>query len=409
MSWHDNPGLQTLESAMQRIQQITKPKQSSEVVSLNECLGRVLTEDCYANHPLPPFNNSAMDGYAARSSDLVLNQPYSIQGAALAGKPFLQELLPNHLIRITTGAPMPVGADCVVIQEDTEQTPDGQVVINELPTTQENVRFAGEDAPSGSLLIRKNTLLRPAHLALLASTGLSAVHVRTKTRVGLIATGDELKAPTEELNYGDIYNSNGPALEATLSTFNVEVINYGIVPDNPDKLTQAFRQADSECDFVITSGGVSVGEADYSRQVLSELGEINLWRLAIKPGKPFAFGKLPNSYYIGLPGNPVSAMVTCDILAQQAIRLSQGLPFKDFPKLKAIVSHDVKKRPGRMDFQRGQWTLTNGQPTVSLTSRSQGSHILTSLAEANCYLALEKDRGHVKAGEVVTLWLFDRI
>ncbi|MEJ2043263.1 MAG: molybdopterin-binding protein [Reinekea sp.] len=402
----DQPGLMPLNDGLNRMLAQIRTNTKTERVLLSQLSSRVLAEDIQAASPVPGFDNSAMDGYAIRLIDIEINKPIPVQGKSFAGQPFSEALLPGHAVRIMTGAAIPEGADTVIMQENT--TANGQhVTFHQLAETGNNIRRAGEDIGAGTTVLSKNTRLNAAHLALLASVGQCDALVFCKTRVGLLSTGDELKTPGEPLGYGDIYNSNGPAISTMLQRLDVELIDYGIVEDDPALFRKAFHQADQECDFVITSGGVSVGEADYTKDILTEMGEIHFWKLAIKPGKPFAFGKLPNSYFIGLPGNPVSAMVTFHILGSQAIRQHQNLGIQPMQQLAAVTTGAIKKSPGRMDFQRGHWQATEQGIEVSLTRSSQGSHILSSLGAANCYIALEQDRGNVEVGEQVTLWLFD--
>lgn len=402
------PGLMPLEDGLKKLLTLVEPTDQHETVLLADAAGRVLASDTFANAPVPGFDNSAMDGYAINLSHIEQGKPYPVQGKSMAGQPFPEALEPGKVIRIMTGAAVPEGCDCIIMQENVTVTEQG-VMFNELANAGNNIRYAGDDIQQGQRVLNANTKLNAAHVALLASVGCDQVEVFKQTTVGLLSTGDELKTPGEPLKYGDIYNSNGPALSVMLKKLGVKLINYGILPDDPETFRKAFRQADSECDFVITSGGVSVGEADYTKDILEELGEIDFWKLAIKPGKPFAFGKLPNSYFIGLPGNPVSAMVTFHILGSQAIRQHQHVGYQPMQTLVATTKTAIRKSPGRMDFQRGIWQQTNGQTEVELTRKSQGSHILSSLADANCYIALEKDRGDVEAGEEVTVWLYDNL
>lgn len=404
----DQPGLMPLSEGLEKLLKLVTPTTQTESVALNNAAGRVLAEAVYANAPVPGFDNSAMDGYAIALEHIEIGKEIPLQGKSFAGMPFNETLKTGQAVRIMTGAVVPAGADTVIMQENCTATDSG-VIFNELNSLGSNIRKTGEDIAQGSKVLDAQQTLNAAHLALLASVGCAHVTIFKKTVVGLLSTGDELKEPGSVLTSGDIYNSNGPAVEAMLNKLNVEVINYGILKDDPEVFRAGFLKADAQCDFVVTSGGVSVGEADYTKDILEELGSIDFWKLAIKPGKPFAFGKLPNSYFIGLPGNPVSAMVTFHILASQAIRQHQNKGYTPMKKLKATSQSAIKKSPGRMDFQRGHWALENGEIAVELTRSAQGSHILTSLAAANCYIALEQERGNVAAGESVELWLFDEV
>ena len=404
----DQPGLMPLTEGINKLLAAVSGQQRTETVPLSAAANRVLAEAVFAPAAVPGFDNSAMDGYAVRAADMTLAKTFVVQGRALAGAAFEQALNAEQVVRIMTGAALPRGADTVIIQENSKR--DGaRVSFSELAPLGTNVRKAGDDIQQGSQVISANTRLNAVHLALLASVGCATVSVYGKTTVGLISTGDELKSPGETLAYGDIYNSNAPALIQMLSNLNVDIIDYGIVQDDPELFRQAFSRADRDCDFVLTSGGVSVGEADYTRDILQELGTIEFWKLAIKPGKPFAFGHLPNSYFIGLPGNPVSALVTFHLLGSQAIRQHQHLGYQPMAQLTAITGEPIHKTPGRMDFQRGTWRSSAAGISVTPTRSAQGSHILTSLAHANCYIALEQERGPVAIGETVTLWLFDEL
>ena len=408
MATCDRPGLMPLNEGIAKLLAAVSGQARTETVALAAAANRVLAEDVFAPAPVPGFDNSAMDGYAVRAADIVLGKAYTVQGRALAGAAFDQWLHPNQVVRIMTGAAIPRGADTVIAQEDSLL--DGAAVgFSELAPLGSHVRRAGDDIAQGSRVVAAKTRLNAVHLALLASVGCASVTVYGKTTVALISTGDELKSPGQALDYGDIYNSNAPALTRMLAKLGVDIIDYGIVQDDPELFRLAFQRADRECDFILTSGGVSVGEADYTRDILEELGHIDFWRLAIKPGKPFAFGRLPNSYFIGLPGNPVSALVTFHLLGSQAIRQHQHLGYQPMSQLQAITTEPIQKAPGRMDFQRGHWQSSAEGVEVAPTGRAQGSHILTSLADANCYIALEQERGSVAAGESVTLWLFDEM
>lgn len=408
MGCSERPGLMPLAAGLEHLLNRLEPVQGSASVPLSESLGRVTATDVRAETPVPAWDNSAMDGYALRRADLLADKPLPVQGRSLAGRPFTEPLKPGHCVRIMTGAVLPAGCDAVVMQEDVEVTDQG-VLIDQVPEDGNNIRRAGEDCRSGDRLLPEGHRIRPQDLALLASVGCAEVAVKPRLRVALLTSGDELRQPGEALGAGDLYDSNRPGLGALLQRLGAEVLDLGVLPDDPDALRQAFKQADADCDLVISSGGVSVGEADYTRQVLGELGDIEFWKLAIKPGKPLAFGRLSNSWFIGLPGNPVSSLVTFHLVAARAIRYLQGQPDTALPLLTATTTEPLKKTPGRMDFQRGVWRQTERGVEVRPSRAHQASHILGSMTEANCYIALEQERGSVEAGETVTLWLFDAL
>jgi len=270
------------------------------------------------------------------------------------------------------------------------------------------VRNAGEDIKLGQQVLLSGNKLTAVDIGVLASLGVAEVMVYRKVKVALIATGDELKLPGQALRVGDIYESNSFVLAAMLATLHVDVIDFGIIADDFEAIKAAFISADEQADAVISSGGVSVGEADYTKTVLDELGEIGFWKIAMKPGKPFAFGKLANSVFFGLPGNPVSALVTFHQLALVALTKMQNAQPLQRTQLTATCSTELYKSPGRMDFQRGVFTVNDlGENVVSSTG-AQGSGILSSLARANCFIMLASEQGKVAAGEQVTVQLFDQ-
>lgn len=405
-------GWLSFNDALSRLTQGVQPNIKTESVALADAANRVLAEDVIANTQSPPYTNSAMDGYAVALEQIKLNTPYRVQALVSAGHALSTSLSASaastQVVQITTGALLPCGFDTVVIQENT--TRDGEyVVFNKLPPLGNNIRLAGEDIQTGDCVLTKNTKLNAAHIGLLASIGLANVSVYQRTRVGLIATGDELTSLGEPLRAGQLYNSNTPTIHALLDALNVQVTDYGVIADNESDLMRAFKRADSENDFVISTGGVSVGVADYTKTVLERFGKLDFWKVAMKPGKPLVFGQLPNSYFTGLPGNPVSALVTFHLLGSQAIRVHQNTGAKPLIALTATLTHDLPKTPGRMDFQRGQFVTEQGEIKVSATRKAQGSHLLSTLTHANCYLALEQDRGPISQGETVEIWLFDEL
>jgi molybdopterin molybdotransferase len=301
-----------------------------------------------------------------------------------------------------TGAVMPSCADSIVMQERTSVKGD-QVFFTQPPKLGDNVRKAAEDIAQGQTVLSAGHKLTPRDIPLIASLGISEISVFRKLKVAVISSGDELKNLGEPLSEGDIYDSNRYTIIALLSRLNVEIIDFGIIKDDLALITDAIKLADQEADVVITSGGVSVGEADFIKDVLSELGEIGFWKLAIKPGKPFAFGKLPNSVFFGLPGNPVSAMVTLYQLAVPAMATLSGFNVTPAIRFNAITTDRLRKSAGRTDFQRALYSVNeNGQLVVNTTG-SQGSGVFSSMSQSNCFIVLEQDRGDVEIGETVTI------
>lgn len=404
MTCCDQPGLLSLHAATTRLLEIINPCSDTEMVALNQALGRVLAENRVAQYPVPGFDNSAMDGYAICLKAFDNRTPQPVQGRALAGAPYSGTLTPGNCVRIMTGAPVPEGADAVVMQEEASVTSDG-IMFKRLPKAGDNIRRVGEDLTEGDIVLSAGHRLGPADLALLSSAGAHTVSVYRKARVALFSTGDELREPGQSLRHGDIYDANRPAIRALLEQLDVDILDMGILPDNLEAVRTAILKADARCDFIVTSGGVSVGDADYVRDVLDQEGRVEFWKLAIKPGKPFAFGKLRNSWFIGLPGNPVSAMVTFQLLGVPAIRHFQGGQYQPMQKLRARMLTSIHKKPGRMEFLRGSYHAEGDSLCVEPTRSNQGSHILTSFSRSNCYIVLDEFATEVQAGEFVTLWL----
>ncbi|MFQ2084145.1 molybdopterin molybdotransferase MoeA [Aeromonas veronii] len=373
----------------------------SEQLPLPKALGRVLASDIASPLAVPPFDNSAMDGYAVRLADLARDTPLIMAGKAFAGQPYQGEWPAGHCVRIMTGAPVPTGTDAVVMQEETQADGD-RITFLAQPEPGQNIRRAGSDIGKGACVLTAGTRLTPREMPLLASLGVATVAVRRPLKVAIFSTGDELKPVGTPLAHGDIYDSNRYGVRAMLARMGCNCLDLGIIPDDPAQLRAAFIRADEEADVLITTGGVSVGEADFTKQLLDELGEIGFWKLAIKPGKPFAFGRLPRAWFFGLPGNPVSAMVTFDQLVQPALAKLAGQHFERPLQLQAIAAEPLKKSPGRLDFQRG--ILSQGPNGLEVRSTgSQDSAVFSSLSRANCYIVLERERGRVAAGETVTV------
>ena len=405
----DTPGLLPIKTAISSMLNQVNSVLESEQIELEDALGRVLAEDVVSNINVPPNDNSAMDGYAMRCKDLIDNNTLQLVGTALAGAPFKQKLLAGQCIRIMTGAVIPQQADSVVMQENTD-TKDDLVIFRQIPEWGNSVRKAGEDIQQGSVVVTKGTKLTPAYVALIASVGIAEISVTRLIKVGLITTGDELTPPGQALSDGAIYESNRYALTALLRAFPVVLFDFGIVKDDKADLKAVFEQAGSHCDLVLSCGGVSVGDADYVKEILDDLGSINFWKVAIKPGKPFAFGQLKgplgNAWFCGLPGNPVSSYVTFEQLVTPVLKKLSGQMYTPAPHFVAKAACIIKKRPGRADYQRGifyrdeqgeLWVKPNGK---------QGSGIMSSIANANCYMVLKQDAEDVQQGEVVNIQLF---
>ena len=350
-----DPSSLLVEQALERIHALTAPVSGTERVAVRETLGRVLAEPALSPIDVPAHDNSAMDGYAVRSADAGGDAPaeFRVIGTSWAGRPFPGETGPGECVRIMTGAVMPPGTDAVVIQENTEVGPDSTIRFSEWPRAGDNVREAGEDIPRGATVLRAGQRVGPAELGVLASLGTVETSVRRRVRVAFFSTGDELRSLGEPLDAGCVYDSNRYTLLAMLRAVGAEVLDLGVVRDVRREVEEAFREASAAADAIITSGGVSVGEADFVKETLERTGKVDFWKIAMKPGRPLAFGKVGNALFFGLPGNPVSVMVTFYQFVQPALRRMMGEPAAPPVRFRVTCTSRLRKRPGREEFQRG--------------------------------------------------------
>ena len=404
MSCCDAGAMSVQEALNTMLAQIT-PVSECVTVSLANSQGHILAEDVLSPLNMPPFDNSAMDGYAFRFAEWVEGQALAIAGTALAGQPFTGDIPAGACLRIMTGAQVPAGLDTVIMQEHTAQTSEG-VLFTRPPKANANIRYLGEEIRTGDVVLKAGSRLHARALPLLATLGLPEVNVCRRLKVAIFSTGDELKLPGTPLQAGEIYDSNRYGIEAMLNRMGIECLNLGIIPDDPAQLRDTFMQVAQSADAIITSGGVSVGEADYTKDLLLELGEVGFWSVAMKPGKPFAYGKIREKYFFGLPGNPVSAFVTFYQLVQPALRKLAGEISVAALRIPAIAEHNFRSAKNRVDFQRGLISVNaDGLITVRSTG-AQGSGMFTSLCAANCFVIVEKD---VPEGASVTIELFNEI
>jgi molybdopterin molybdotransferase len=344
-----------------------------------------------------------MDGYAVRFTDIA--QPLKEIGTALAGKPFSGSVGAGQCVRIMTGAVMPAGSDTVVIQEVVKRE-DERIIVPPGQKRAQNVRYAGEDLKIGVPVLTSGKWLRPAELGLIASLGIGEVRVRRKLRVAFFSTGDELASIGSELKEGEVYDSNRYTLHGMLERLGVEITDLGVVRDDPALLEAAFRKAAS-ADAIVTTGGVSVGEADFVKQLMAKLGEVLFWKIAMRPGRPMAFGRIGDAFLFGLPGNPVAVMVTFYQFVRDALlHLSGRRDDYAIPLLTASAAENLRKVPGRTEYQRGVLFRDGNEWKARITGQ-QGSGVLRSMAEANCFIVLEHSRGAVKAGEPVQVQLME--
>jgi molybdopterin molybdotransferase len=406
-----DPNALPVAKANEVIRSFIRPVPGVEKLPVRAALGRVLARDIISPINVPSHDNSAMDGYAACGADLSADHPVTLTeiGAAFAGKEFEGPVGHDQCVRVMTGAVMPRGTDTVVIQEIVKV--DGKGVT--VPAGQEsgqNRRLAGEDLARGKPALRAGRLLRPADLGLVASLGIGEVSVRRKLRVAFFSTGDELVSVGKKLKAGEVYDSNRYTLWGMLERLGCEVVDLGVVRDDPKKLEAAFRKAAAGADAVVTSGGVSVGEADFTKQMMAKLGEVVFWKIAMRPGRPMAFGRIrgrgKSSYLFGLPGNPVAVMVTFYHFVRGALLYMAGRSDTELPLLRAKSETAMRKKPGRTEYQRGILESKNGEWSVRLTG-AQGSGILRSMSEANCFIVLGHEQGSVAAGDYVQVMLMD--
>ena len=404
-----DPNSMPVDKARELIARFLKPVGVAERVHLRAALGRVLAEDLVSPLAVPAHDNSAMDGYALRFADLQTAGETTLRmaGTALAGAPFAGAAAPGTCIRIMTGAIVPEGTDTVVMQEHV-RAQGNQITIGSGHRLGQNVRLAGEDLKLGQVALARGTLLRPAAIGLIASLGIGEIAVYRKLRVAFFSTGDELRSIGTPLAAGQIYDSNRYTLHGMLTRLGCDVLDMGVVPDVPELLEQAFKQAGENADVVITSGGVSVGEADFVKELLTRLGEVVFWKIAMKPGRPLAYGRLGDAHFFGLPGNPVSVMVTFYQFVRDALlKLSGCDPVPALPALKAVCTSNLRKAPGRTEFQRGVLTQdASGNWSVRVTGE-QGSGILSSMTEANCFIVIPQAQGNLSAGTMVDVQVME--
>jgi molybdopterin molybdotransferase len=411
-----DPNALPVAQAQDFIARLVPRVQTVESLSIRAALGRVLARDIVSPINVPSHDNSAMDGYALRAADLAASGDtlLGVAGTAFAGAQFAGAVAPGQGVRIMTGAVMPAGLDTVVPQEFTRPAPDGRVAIAAgTVAAGDNRRLAGEDLAQGEVALAAGRILSPADLGLLASLGQAEVPVLRRLRVAFFSTGDELRSIGEPLAAGCVYDSNRYTLWGMLQRLGVEPIDMGVVRDDPLALREAFSQAAASADAVITSGGVSVGEADHTRQVMRDLGEVLFWTIAMRPGRPMAIGRLQPpgqarpAMLFGLPGNPVAVMVTFYAFVRDALLAMSGATPQPLPLLRAVSTAALRKKPGRTEYQRGIVSqAADGRWQVQITG-AQGSGILRSMSQANGMVVLHHGQGNVAAGDLVDVIPFN--
>ncbi len=384
---------------------------TQETAGIFQALGRVLAQDVISPISVPAHDNSAMDGYAFDAAQLSNDAPLTltIAGTLRAGAGWPHRVEPGQCIRIMTGAIMPGGLDTVVPQEFVSGDGSTITIPAGLLHAGDNRRKLGEDLMQGQPALRRGQLLTPAALGLLASLGIAEVPVWRKLRVAYFSTGDEILSLGQAPREGAVYDSNRYTVFGLLSRLGCEVIDMGVVRDEPHLLETAFTQAAQQADAIITSGGVSVGEADYTKLLMKKLGDVAFWKIAMRPGRPMAVGRIGQAVLFGLPGNPVAVMVTFLAFVRPALLQMMGSAAATPPMLRARSLEPLRKKPGRTEYQRGTVsTGSDGMPQVRITG-NQGSGVLSSMVQANGLIVLAHDQGDVAAGDLVEVMMFDGV
>ena len=402
-----DPDSLMVSDALKKIYTAISPISESETVPIRESLNRILATDIISSLNVPTATNSAMDGYALHGANIPQKGTSIIKvvGTAFAGKPYQGKIGQGECIRIMTGAVMPDATNTVIIQEHVERI-DDEIRIDSETKQGSNVRQAGEDITSGDVVLEKGERIRSADIGVIASLGIGEVEVIRKLRIAFFSTGDELSSIGEELKDGNIYDSNRYTLFGMLSELNVVIMDMGVIRDNPEDLQQAFEDAATKADVIITTGGVSVGEADYVKEILQETGTVNFWKVAMKPGRPLAFGQIKDAQFFGLPGNPVSVMVTFSQFVKPALRhLMTETETETFTMQVPCISK-LKKKPGRIEYQRGILERDESNQWVVKKTGAQGSGILRSMSQANCFIILPMDSDSIEPGAIVEVQPF---
>ncbi|EKF9593690.1 bifunctional molybdopterin-guanine dinucleotide biosynthesis adaptor protein MobB/molybdopterin molybdotransferase MoeA [Vibrio cholerae] len=397
-----SPAFLSVEQGREKILSLILPLAETESVAIQECYQRVLARKVHSPINVPAYRNSAMDGYALRSDDLERDS-YRVVAEVLAGSQYSKTVGLGEAVKIMTGAPMPQGADTVVMREQATQNGDVVSFAGAKIKAGQNVRQAGEDLAQGQAVFHSGQRVLSPEMGMLASLGFAHAEVFRSLKVAIFSTGDEVQAPGGDIEPNSIFDSNRFTLTGLVKQLGCQVIDLGIIEDDEAKMMQVLEQAAKQADVVITSGGVSVGDADFIKSALEKLGQIDFWRINMRPGRPLAFGQIAGKPFFGLPGNPVAVMVSFINFVEPALRKMQGEQGWQPLKVNAIALEDLRSRQGRTEFSRGVYAFnTQGQLTVRTTGK-QGSGILRSMSEANCLIEIAPAIDTVKVGESVTI------
>ena len=404
-----DPNAMSVVKAKAWIANFLKPTDQKETIHIKDALNRIVAEPIIARMDVPNHDNSAMDGYAMNLDLLPDHGPFKLKvtGKLFAGNPLEGNL--EGALRIMTGATIPYGLNAVIPQEHVELN-EGVITFQTKPQANQNIRRAGEDIKTGQTILKNGRSIEPCDLGLLASLGIDSIKVYRKIKVAFFSTGDEIISLGNPLLPGQVYDSNRYSLIGLLKRLDVETFDLGVIPDDKKIIEDTLKKASDIADIVITTGGVSVGEADYMKDILKKIGEILFWKISMKPGKPLAYGKIGQCHYFGLPGNPVSTMVTFYQFVREAVlTLSGQTPVPKIPIIKAKLLGPLKKIPGRTEFQRGAYEQDD-QGTFKVSPlKDQGSGILRSMSEANCFILLHEDTAHLEKDMWVDIQLFDNL
>jgi molybdopterin molybdotransferase len=406
-----DPNSMPVDQARAHIRAFLTPVTTVERLHIRDALGRILAEDVVSTIDVPAHDNSGMDGYAMRHADLQADADVTLRvvGTSFAGRPYTGPVNAGEAVRIFTGAVVPPDCDTVIMQERAKAA-DGNVTLGTGAKAGQNVRKAGEDLKTGAVVFHKGQRVRAAELGMLASIGVIEVSVYRRLRVALFSTGDELVQLGGTPGPGQIFDSNRYTMYGMLADLGCEVIDMGVVRDRPEDVEAAFAAAAAAADVVMTSGGVSVGDADYVKQMLDRLGEVLFWKIAMKPGRPLAFGRIDGAHFFGLPGNPVAVMVTFYQFVRDALFVLMGrTDVTPVPMFKVPLAAPIRKAPGRTEFQRGILSRGADGALSVVTTGDQGSGILSSMSRANCFIVLPTDQGNVDVGTLVDVQPMDGV
>ena len=406
----DSKRLFSVEKAQERILDCVQLASKTRTIPLSKAHNEVLAEDIFSPRDIPMHTNSAMDGYAMRYEDVkhLTHYPSSaslkLVGEALAGHPYMGQVLPRECVHITTGAVVPEGLDCVLMQEHAVSR-GGYIGLTRACREGQNIRLAGEDMKRGEKVLSQGTRLTPAAISVVANMGKSEVSVFERSKVAIFSTGDEIIGPDKTLQPGQVFDSNRLGLLALLEHHNIIAVDLGHAQDTRSSVLEKIGNAAYSCDAIISSGGASVGKADFIREIVKEIGEVYFWKVAMKPGRPMLFGKIGKAFFFGLPGNPVSIFTTfCFFVLPALYKMSGIVRQPPYLFVAATAKSDFRKRKGRAEFQRGIFSYNTASMTLEVrTTGEQGSGILRSMIEANCFVCLGEECESLQTGKRVTI------